>query len=462
MYRHRRGFAALLQQRLQRGAAQLVPFAARQKSRLAARQHLNAVCTKRRAAGFGQRPLHGGQWVLLCGLGRVFAGNNGVAALGVGDRHADALRRKADREIHRHPFQLPAEQLPGFGRGGTGGGSVRLGAHAEHGLAAAPGQVTVAEPRAGENIPHQRLVIGPALPRGAAGGHGGRRVLRRAQPSLNLDAGHPGGLQFCHVGDQVHVLQAQVTGGSRLAGTQVSAGVKGQAAGSCAVPPVAAAPAQKGAHHALPAHGHTHGAVNKDLALDGALAHNVTDFGKAQLPGQNRPGIPQLCQHFGALGGMDAHLGGAVQSQVRGDGPHQRCGGQVVQNHRVGPRPGNGPHRAGQPLQLVPVDQRVEGDMDRHPPGMTKAHRLPQGLRCEISGAAPGVIAIQPQIYRVRPGKHRSAQHLGIAGGGQNLRCRHQPSWFRRRRRSSTFLRSAAFSRRSSSAAILALAASSR
>mgnify|MGYP002963228030 CR=1 FL=1 len=137
---------------------------------------------------------------------------------------------------------------------------------------------------------------------------------------------------------------------------------------------------------------------------------------------------------------------------------------------RYGIRPGGGnsAHGIGQAAQLGGINQRVQGHMHRNPAGMTKTDGFAQGIRVKVPSTAPRIVAIQPKIYGVSPGKHRSPQHISIAGGGQDLRALqnslfHQASLVRERRcRSSTFLRRAAFSRRSSSAAILAEAASSR
>ena len=61
--------------------------------------------------------------------------------------------------------------------------------------------------------------------------------------------------------------------------------------------------------------------------------------------------------------------------------------------------------------------------MHRDPAGMTKTDGFAQGIRVKVPSAAPRIVAIQPKIYGVSPGKHRSPQHISIAGGGQDLRA---------------------------------------
>ena len=151
---------------------------------------------------------------------------------------------------------------------------------------------------------------------------------------------------------------------------------------------------------------------------------------------------------------------------------HQGRYRQIVGNHRVGAGFGHGAHRVGQTGQFRSEHQGVQGHMDPHPTGMTKAHGVTKLLRREIAGAAPCVVSRQAQINSISAAEHSGAKHLCVSGRGQDLRPRrldgqaHQfraaSRRFRRRRRSSTCLRRASFSRRSSSAAILAEAASSR
>ena len=90
-----------------------------------------------------------------------------------------------------------------------------------------------------------------------------------------------------------------------------------------------------------------------------------------------------------------------MQRQAGGDLPHKGGHSQIVGNHRVGPGPGHRPHRVGQPRQFAAEYQGVEGYMDPHPAGMAESHRLPQLLRGEIAGAAPGVVAGQAQINSI-------------------------------------------------------------
>ena len=96
-------------------------------------------------------------------------------------------------------------------------------------------------------------------------------------------------------------------------------GFKGQTAGARTGAPVAAAPAQKGGHIALAAHAHAQRTVDEALGLDAAVLCDVLHLGQAQLTRQHHPGKAQLLQLQCTLQGVDAHLGGAVPGQLRGN-----------------------------------------------------------------------------------------------------------------------------------------------
>jgi len=150
-----------------------------------------------------------------------------------------------------------------------------------------------------------------------------------------------------------------MAGFARLAGAQRGRGVKRQAAGPGAGTAVAAASAQKGAHHALAAYAHAQRTVDKHLHLDGAGGADVADLLQGQFARKDHAVVAKLCQLSGALGRVDAHLGGAVQMQRGGDAFDQLRGGKVVGNNGVGARLGHGAHGIGQAGQLPAVDQCV-------------------------------------------------------------------------------------------------------
>ena len=266
----------------------------------------------------------------------------------------------------------------------------------------------------------------------------------------------------------VHVFQAQMAGFAGLAGAQARRGVKRQAAGPGAGAAVAAAPAQKRAHHALAAHAHAQRAVDEHLALDGAGRADGADLLQTQLPRQDHAVVPQRGHLLRAGRCVHGHLGRGVQRQRGGDLLDQLRRGQVVGNNGVGPGLCHRAHGVGQAGQLLCIDQRVQRHMHPHAARMAKGHGLAQFVRGKVARRAAGVKAAQPQINSISAAEHSGAKHFAVARGGQDLqRAAHSVSWLvwaRRSRRSRSSMRrlSEAFSRRTSSAAILALAASSR
>ena len=99
--------------------------------------------------------------------------------------------------------------------------------------------------------------------------------------------------------------------------------------------------------------------MDKHLHLNGAGGADLADLLQGQFARQNDPVIAKLCQLFGTLGRVDAHLGGTVQMQRGGDAFDQLRGGKVIGNHGVGARLGDGAHGIRQSGQLSAVDQRI-------------------------------------------------------------------------------------------------------
>ena len=142
------------------------------------------------------------------------------------------------------------------------------------------------------------------------------------------------------------------------------------------------------------------------------------------------PGVGHGCGH--SANGAMSFLAAAALKDLKdlpvdvdliGTPDEELRGGKVIHNHGIRPGSGNSAHGIGQAAQLGGVNQRVQGHMHRNPAGMTKTDGFAQGIRVKVPSAAPRIVAIQPKIYGVSPGKHRSPQHISIAGGGQDLRA---------------------------------------
>ena len=462
------GRAAQGQKLLQHGAAGVVPGGGGQIARLALKVH--ALGIKRGSAGLGQRLFDGGALAGPGGLHGPGQGRFGPAARAVGGGQGAAAFGHGDREGHRHPLGLPAVKLPDGGHGRLAGGGVLGGAHAEHGAADFSLDVAVGEAGAGEHI--LQLLLVKRLPRKAlaAGVDGGGHILRPPQPAFNFDAGHPGLGQSRQAAHGAQVFQGQM-------GRPGAVRRKGQTAGAGALAPVAAAPAQKGAHVALAGHRHAQRPVDEHLDLDGAFLGDGGNFGKAQLPGQDGP----LETHFRQLPhpgqGVDGELGGAVEGEAGGHLPRQGGGGQVL--HDEGVHPGLGGHAdgVGQKAQFAGKGGGIHRRVDAHVPRVAKGHRLFQLLCVKIAGGAPGAELLEAQIHRVCPGKDGGPQGFAVPRRGQHLHRTAKAVFLCQargldgvrlaghgrlsRRRCTSFCRRST-SRRACSAASLALAASSR
>ncbi len=113
--------------------------------------------------------------------------------------------------------------------------------------------------------------------------------------------------------------------------------------------------------------------MHEALRLDAAVLCDMLHLGHAQLPGQHHPGKTQLFQFQCALQGVDAHLGGTVARQLRGDLPDQGGHRQILADHGICSAGSHRPNGRFQRRQLPAVDGGIQRHMDGHAPGMAEA-----------------------------------------------------------------------------------------
>ncbi len=171
--------------------------------------------------------------------------------------------------------------------------------------------------------------------------------------------------------------------------------------------------------------------MDEALRLDAAVPGDGFHLRQAQLTGQHHAGEAQLLQLQRALQGMDAHLGGAVAGQFRGDLPDELCHRQVLADDGIRAAGGHCPHGIRQLGQFGSVNGGVQRHMHLDPAHMAEADGLLQAVRIKVSRAGAGVEARKPQIHGVRTAEHGGMEHLFTAHRGKDLNLRHSvPSLF--------------------------------
>ena len=161
--------------------------------------------------------------------------------------------------------------------------------------------------------------------------------------------------------------------------------------------------------------------MGEDFDLHGAVAADKGDFLPGQLPGQHHPADaqPRRLQH--ALQGVNAHLGGGVDRDGRGNGPAQLHQAQILDDKGVHTDPGGGPNDLGGLGQLPVGDQDIEGQMDLDAPDVAVGHGLPELFQGEIFRAPAGVEDVETQVHRVGPVLYGGPQGIHGAGGGEKF-----------------------------------------
>ena len=308
----------LFEQGIQCFPAQLVHGTAGDEPRPAVHFHRDLLCRKGRAAGLGQAAV---QALGGVGTGRLRLGipiGKGLVAVGIGDGQLFAALLDLQLHLHRHAGALAAVKFAQHGQGLFSQFGVGLAAHTEHGAVDFSVQIAGGEAGAAEGVLQQVAVVGAALAPCQTGADRRRHILRRAQTALDFCRCYAKRLQLVQLVDGRVILEGEVMQPPGLALRQ-SIGLERQAAGSRTRAPVAAASAQKGGHIALAAHAHAQRTVDEALSLDAAVLCDMLHLGQAQLTRQHHPGKAQLLQFQCTLQGVDAHLGGAVPGQLRGN-----------------------------------------------------------------------------------------------------------------------------------------------
>ena len=308
----------LFEQDIQCFPAQLVHGTAGDEPRPAVHFHRDLLCRKGGAAGLCQAAV---QTLGGVGAGRLRLGipiGKGLVAIGIGNGQLFAALFDLQLHLHRHAGALAAVKLAQHGQGLFGQLGVGLAAHTKHGAVDFSVQIAGGKTGAAEGVLQQVAVVGAALAACQTSADRRRHILRRAQTALDFCRCYAKRLQLVQLVDGRVILEGKVMQPPGLALRQ-GVGFKGQTAGSRTGAPVAAASAQKGGHIALAAHAHAQRTVDEALSLDAAVLCDMLHLGQAQLTRQHHPGKAQLLQFQCALQGVDAHLGGTMPGQLRGN-----------------------------------------------------------------------------------------------------------------------------------------------
>ena len=158
--------------------------------------------------------------------------------------------------------------------------------------------------------------------------------------------------------------------------------------------------------------------MDEALGLDAAVLCDVLHLRQAQLTRQHHPGKAQFLQFQCALQGVDAHLGGAVPGQLRGNFADQGGHCQILTDDRIRTAGCYRPDSLFQCRQLGAIHGRIQCNVHRHAPGMAEAHGFLQTVCVKVAGTRAGVETRKAQIYRVCAAEHRRAEHFFTAHRG--------------------------------------------
>ena len=161
--------------------------------------------------------------------------------------------------------------------------------------------------------------------------------------------------------------------------------------------------------------------MDKGLQLHRAAVGDFPHFGEGQLSGQHYPLHALFIEETGACGGVDAHLGGSVDGQLRRSFPNEPEQPRVLYQQGIHRQRAGEFEKFQRCGQFVVPQQGVDGEIDFHTPAMAVFHRLAELIVVEIFRRSPGAECAAPQIHRVGSGADSRFQRFRRTGRGEDF-----------------------------------------
>ena len=115
--------------------------------------------------------------------------------------------------------------------------------------------------------------------------------------------------------------------------------------------------------------------MNEHLQLDAQVGASG-DLLTAHLAGQHYAGESRIAEKFDTLGSVAGQLRGCVECHLRHNGTQTAAQPHVLHDEGIHAALGGGYRHLYGTVDLVLAEQGVEGQVHRHPTGMTIGHRL--------------------------------------------------------------------------------------
>ena len=163
--------------------------------------------------------------------------------------------------------------------------------------------------------------------------------------------------------------------------------------------------------------------MDKDLDLDGAVAADIGDLLPAQLPGQDHPAHAHGRGPQDAVQGVDRHLGGGVEGNLRRHLTQQGDQTEILHNKGVHAGTDGCSDGLGSLLQLPVGHQGVQRQMNLNAPDMAITHGVRQLVQGKVLGVLSGVERAGAQIDGIGAALNRRTE--GIHGTGGRKQFQH-------------------------------------
>ena len=176
--------------------------------------------------------------------------------------------------------------------------------------------------------------------------------------------------------------------------------------------------ADDGGEEALAGVAHTQGTVDEALDLHWGTVAQIGDLISAQLSTDHHSGHPQVGGGFGAVQGVDGHLGAGVEGQVRRHLAAHPRHAQILYQQGIYAHLADLIHQLGGLGQFSVVEEGIEGEIDLDPAEVAVLDGLLEGGFVEIHCIASGVKVAVSQVDGVSAALDSGTDGLWGTGGG--------------------------------------------
>ena len=162
--------------------------------------------------------------------------------------------------------------------------------------------------------------------------------------------------------------------------------------------------------------------MHKHLQRHRRLAANRDDLVDGELPSHDHPLHAELLREADALGAGQCHLRRGVQREIRTDRLDEPGGTDILHEHGIDARLGDGDDHLFELGEFIAEDKGVEGGIALQPAAVERAHQTWEIVDREVRGAGPGIeTGVETEVDGVGAIFDRGTHAIPVTGGREEF-----------------------------------------